>query len=170
MILYHGATVRVEHPLCDFGRPDLDFGRGFYLTNLKEQAEEWAARQADSRKEPGVLNVYEFDRESAIKEYRYLLFPAYDRDWLHFIVDSRNGLKPWADFDIIEGGIANDRVVDTVNLYSLGLMDEETALSRLSKTLSPRTARPPPKSTRRTCSPLSTAFKSFPPKTITKLL
>ncbi|MBQ7575660.1 MAG: DUF3990 domain-containing protein, partial [Bacteroidales bacterium] len=34
---------------------------------------------------------------------------------------------------IIEGGIANDRVVDTVNLYSLGLMDEETALSRLSE-------------------------------------
>ena len=43
MILYHGATVRVEHPLCDFGRPDLDFGRGFYLTDLQEQAEEWAA-------------------------------------------------------------------------------------------------------------------------------
>ena len=133
MTLYHGATVRVEHPLCDFGRPDLDFGRGFYLTYLKEQAEEWAARQADSRKEPGVLNVYEFDRESAIKEYRYLLFPEYDRNWLHFIVDSRNGLKPWVDYDIIEGGIANDRVVDTVNLFSLGLMDEEMALARLSE-------------------------------------
>lgn len=133
MILYHGATVRVEHPLCDFGRPDLDFGRGFYLTDLMEQAEEWAARQADSRKEPGLLNVYKFGRESAIKEYRYLLFPAYDRDWLHFIVDSRNGLKPWADYDFIEGGIANDRVVDTVNLFSLGLMDEEMALSRLSE-------------------------------------
>ena len=77
MILYHGATVRVEHPLCDFGRPDLDFGLGFYLTELREQAEEWAARQADSRKEPGVLNLYEFDRESAIQEYRYLLFPAF---------------------------------------------------------------------------------------------
>ena len=132
MILYHGATMRVEHPLCDFGRADLDFGKGFYLTDLQEQAEEWAARQADSRKEPGVLNVYEFDKETAIKEFRYLLFQAYDRDWLHFIVNSRNGQKPWADYDIIEGGIANDRVVDTVNLYSLGLMDEETALSRLS--------------------------------------
>jgi len=45
MILYHGATMRVEHPLCDFGRADLDFGKGFYLTDLREQAEEWAARQ-----------------------------------------------------------------------------------------------------------------------------
>ena len=133
MILYHGATMRVEHPLCDFGRADLDFGRGFYLTDLQEQAEEWAARQADSRKETGILNVYEFDKDSAIEQYQYQLFPAYDRDWLHFIVNSRNGLKPWADYDIIEGGIANDRVVDTVNLYSLGLMDEETALSRLSE-------------------------------------
>ena len=133
MILYHGATVQVEHPICDFGRPNLDFGQGFYLTDLQEQAEEWAARQADSRKESGVLNVYEFDRESAFKEYRYLLFPAYDRSWLHFIVSSRNGLKPWAVYDIIEGGIANDRVIDTVNLFSLGLMDEETALSRLSE-------------------------------------
>ena len=103
------------------------------MTDLRAQAEEWAARQADSRKEPGVLNVYVFDRESSSKEYRYLLFPAYDRDWLHFIVDSRNGLRPWAEYDIIEGGIANDRVVDTVNLYSLGLMDEEMALSRLSE-------------------------------------
>ena len=133
MMLYHGATVRVEHPLCDFGRADLDFGKGFYLTDLQEQAEEWAARQADSRKELGILNVYEFDKETATKEYRYLLFPAYDRSWLHFIVDSRNGLKPWVDYDIIEGGIANDRVIDTVNLYSLGLMDEEAALSRLSE-------------------------------------
>lgn len=133
MILYHGATMQIEHPVCHFGRPNLDFGQGFYLTDLRKQAEEWAARQADARKEPGFLNLYEFDRESAIKEYRYLLFPAYDRDWLHFIVDSRNGLRPWADYDIIEGGIANDRVIDTVSLFSLGLMDEETALSRLSE-------------------------------------
>jgi len=132
MILYHGATAMVNHPLCDFGKQDLDFGRGFYLTDLREQAEEWAARQADSRKEPGMLNLYEFDRESALQEYRHLLFSSYDKSWLHFIIDSRNGLRPWAEYDIIEGGIANDRVVDTINLYSLGLMDEETALYRLS--------------------------------------
>ena len=74
MILYHGATMRVEHPLCDVGRADLDFGKGFYLTDLQEQAEEWAARQADSRKELGILNVYEFDKETAIKEFRYLIY------------------------------------------------------------------------------------------------
>ena len=133
MIVYHGATQKAEHPVCTFGRPNLDFGQGFYVTDIKEQAEEWAHRQADARKEAPVLNVYEFDRENAIQESHYLLFSAYDKAWLHFIVDSRNGLKPWEGYDIIEGGIANDRVIDTVNLYSLGLMNEDTALSRLSE-------------------------------------
>ena len=36
-------------------------------------------------------------------------------------------------FDYIEGGVANDRVVDTVNLYMAGLMDKATALRRLSE-------------------------------------
>ena len=50
-----------------------------------------------------------------------------------FIVASRRG-EPVADsYDYIEGGVANDRVVDTVNLYMAGLMDEDTALMRLSQ-------------------------------------
>ncbi len=42
MILYHGGTERIEKPLCDKGRKNLDFGQGFYLTVLKDQAENWA--------------------------------------------------------------------------------------------------------------------------------
>ena len=36
-------------------------------------------------------------------------------------------------YDYIEGGVANDRVIDTVYLYMAGLMDENTALLRLSQ-------------------------------------
>ena len=133
MILYHGATSVVVHPVSSFGRPNLDFGQGFYLTDLWDQAREWAFRQADARNEKPIVNVYDFDKDAAIAESRYLLFTAYDKDWLHFIVASRNGLTPWKGYDIIEGGVANDRVIDTVSLYSLGLMDEETALRRLAE-------------------------------------
>jgi len=45
---------------------------------------------------------------------------------------SKDG-RPWAGYDYIEGGIANDRVIDTVNLYTLGLMTSDTALAELSK-------------------------------------
>ena len=46
---------------------------------------------------------------------------------------SRRGEHVADSYDYIEGGVANDRVVDTVNLYMAGLMDEDTALLRLSQ-------------------------------------
>ncbi|MBQ5577787.1 MAG: DUF3990 domain-containing protein, partial [Prevotella sp.] len=63
----------------------------------------------------------------------YKKFEKYDREWLHFIVDSRDGLKVWKGFDIIEGGVANDRVIDTVEAFKAGQISEEKALIELSK-------------------------------------
>lgn len=36
-------------PDCKAGRPDLDFGQGFYVTLLQEQAEGFAKRKARDR-------------------------------------------------------------------------------------------------------------------------
>lgn len=44
LTVYHGSTYRVEQPLAGVCRPNLDFGVGFYLTDLKEQAVRWALR------------------------------------------------------------------------------------------------------------------------------
>ena len=38
IIVYHGGTEIVDHPICKLGRPNLDFGQGFYVTDLREQA------------------------------------------------------------------------------------------------------------------------------------
>lgn len=46
LTVYHGSTYRVEQPLAGVCRPNLDFGVGFYLTDLKEQAVRWALRTA----------------------------------------------------------------------------------------------------------------------------
>ena len=32
--VYHAGTDRVERPDCRHGRVDLDFGQGFYLTDI----------------------------------------------------------------------------------------------------------------------------------------
>ena len=42
--LYHGSFVSVPSPLTGVGRRELDFGPGFYVTNIREQAERWARR------------------------------------------------------------------------------------------------------------------------------
>lgn len=133
MILYHGGTEAVMQPDCKKGRPDLDFGQGFYVTLLQEQAEGFARRKARDRKGKPVISVYEFDYENAIKDCAYLNFEFYDEAWLDFVVESRSGLKPWSSYDIVEGGVANDRVIDTVELYTIGILDKASALGRLSE-------------------------------------
>lgn len=133
MILYHGGTEAVMQPDCKKGRPDLDFGQGFYVTLLQDQAEGFARRKARDRRGKPVISVYEFDFEAAIKDCEYLNFDFYDEAWLDFVVDSRSGLKPWANYDIVEGGVANDRVIDTVELYTIGILDKASALGRLSE-------------------------------------
>ena len=119
MIVYHGSTTIVEHPIADFCRDSLDFGKGFYVTTIKQQAEKWAVQVAD-RKRQGqpTLNTYRLDE-------------AYDRNWLEFIVANRKGLNKWKDYDIIEGGIANDRVFDTIEIYLAGLITIDEAIGRL---------------------------------------
>ena len=130
--VYHGSALEVSNPLVALGRPNLDFGQGFYVSDLREQAERWATRIATRRMEKPVLNVYEFDLD-AVKQYRYLKFGSYDKAWLDFIVANRKGKMLWKDFDVVEGGVANDNVIDTVEDYIRGRMSAEAALVELSK-------------------------------------
>ena len=116
--LYHGSSVIVEQPLASIGRRDLDFGPGFYLTPLREQAERWALRiRTIKNTSHAYLNTY--------------LFHEPDK-WLDFIVASRKGEMPWKGFDIVEGGIANDRVIDAVEAYINGYADVAHTLSKLA--------------------------------------
>lgn len=133
IIVYHGGTDRIEHPLCDAGRTNLDFGLGFYVTDMLSQATEWAKKVANHRYAHPIVNRYTLDRDSILQEYRCKVFTDYDSEWLDFIVASRQDQKPWSQYDYIEGGVADDRVIDTINLYMAGLMSYEIALARLSE-------------------------------------
>lgn len=131
MRVYHGSTVIVSEPLAKAGRRNLDFGEGFYVTDLEEQAISWAQRPSNHGK-PRYLNIYELDLDWIIAAgYRFKRFEAYDEEWLEFVVANRRGLDEWKNYDIIEGGIANDRVFNTIELYVAGLTPQEEALKRL---------------------------------------
>lgn len=135
-ILYHGATTVVSEPLTSVGRYDLDFGQGFYVTNDRSQAEKWAMTKAGRKKsQKAILNIYRFDQEKFEVEgdYKTKVFPLYNVEWLDFIAYSRKGHKPWAGFDWIEGGIANDSVISTVDAYIDGMITAEKAMDELVK-------------------------------------
>lgn len=133
IIVYHGGTDRIEFPLFNAGRANLDFGLGFYVTDVYSQAVDWAKKVANHRQKSPIINKYELNRDSVLSEYRCKVFTDYDGEWLDFIVASRLGQKPWEQFDYIEGGVADDRVIDTINLYMSDLMTREVALARLSE-------------------------------------
>ena len=133
IIVYHGSTEVVEHPLCRYGRPNLDFGQGFYVTNLREQAEIWATNMAHLKQKNPVVNRYKLNKKAILENACCKIFPAYDEEWLEFIVGNRSGKNLANQYDYVEGGVANDRVIDTVNLYIAGLMELEVALRELSR-------------------------------------
>lgn len=89
LTVYHGSTIQVSFPIARAGRANLDFGQGFYITDIKEQAERWARRIGRQQQEMPLINIYELDVERIKEEYRYLKFDKYDQKWLDFIV-SRN--------------------------------------------------------------------------------
>ncbi|MCR5454379.1 MAG: DUF3990 domain-containing protein [Bacteroidales bacterium] len=133
LIVYHGGTEIIEKPLCKVGRKNLDFGQGFYVTNIRSQAVLWAQNIALRRGATPILNVYNIEKEEILANYRCKIFSAYDAEWLDFIVANRTGRNVAKDFDYVEGGVANDRIIDTINLYIAGLMDYDMALKRLSE-------------------------------------
>ena len=114
-ILYHGSTIIVNEPLANIGRPELDFGQGFYVTNNFEQAEKWAITKASRKRgQKAIINVYQFDVDAFLSQtYNKKEFLYYDKEWLDFITESRKGNAPWNKYDWIEGGIANDSVITT---------------------------------------------------------
>ncbi len=131
-ILYHGSSQSVPMPLTSVGRRELDFGPGFYVTNLREQAERWARRVCVIRAmDTPMLSVYEFDDTMLPHNLHHLRLEHYDQRWLDFIVSSRRGEEPWKGYDIIEGGVANDQVIDTVEDYYAGRITAEQAIGQL---------------------------------------
>lgn len=131
MIVYHGSTEIVNSPLVSIGRKNLDFGRGFYVTTNKQQAISWALRPLNDGKEK-YLNTYELNMADALKDgYKVLAFDSYNREWLDFVISNRKGQNLWKSYDIVTGGVANDRVFNTVELYANELISAEEALQRL---------------------------------------
>lgn len=135
--LYHGSTHKVEHPLVVLGRKNLDFGQGFYLTSYREQAVQWALRQQVLRRsDTAWLNEYCLDVEKVLLGgYVQKHLDGYNEEWLEFIAASRHGMTPWEGYDLIEGGVANDKVVDAVEAYLSGLADVKHTLNKLAYAL-----------------------------------
>lgn len=132
--LYHGSFIAVPTPFVGLGRKKVDFGQGFYLTKLYQQAASWSETIAErkGRFTQPIVSEYELDFD-AIKaeDFRIKVFESYDLEWLEYVIDCRRGGEMQRKYDIVEGGVANDNVIDTVEDYENGIINAEQALGQL---------------------------------------
>ena len=107
MTVYHGGYTPVKSPEIRIGRNTKDFGKGFYCTIIKEQAQRWAKRY-DTK----IVSIYDVRLNSKlrIKEFREMT-----DEWLDFIIDCRSGKTH--SYDIVEGPMVEDTIFNYVQAF-----------------------------------------------------
>lgn len=127
MTVYHGSTVIVENPDVSKSKKYLDFGRGFYVTTLKQQAEKWALRKKlfSPNCKVGIVNIYEMED---LSDTKFLQFAEYNLSWLDFVCKCRNGDTSYLEYDVIFGAVADDAVFKCVDMYLKGIWEAERTL------------------------------------------
>ncbi len=140
MRLYHGSNTDIKEINLDMCRPYKDFGRGFYLTVMKEQAEKMAIRVARIYGGKPVLNVYELEdkfmdnTDCNIKDFGV----ETSEEWARFVRNNRS--RTFNDFsnvecnfdnkyDIVIGPIADDDMALLFRQYENGMISFENMLS-----------------------------------------
>jgi len=132
MKVYHGSYMEIsviDLTKCELGR---DFGRAFYVTKLREQAELWAKRKGRISNSNGYVTEYNFF-ENAFEHYnlKVLRFDRYDENWLDFVVTNRRPDAPLHDYDIVEGPVANDDIAQRIFAYLAGAISKSDFLEEL---------------------------------------
>ncbi|MBQ7533242.1 MAG: DUF3990 domain-containing protein [Bacteroidales bacterium] len=133
MILFHGTYL-------DFDRIDLsksnkgkDFGKGFYLSENKEQAEKMAVFKSLQYGSKPIILKYDFDKNFLKRELSFLKFTKYSKEWADFILRNRMNENDAniRQYDVVYGPIANDKIgVQIRNLIEQNI-DMDVFLERL---------------------------------------
>ncbi|MDR1181428.1 MAG: DUF3990 domain-containing protein [Bacteroidales bacterium] len=134
MKVYHGSSVKIIDIDLSKCEPHRDFGKGFYVTNIREQAAYWAERKGEDNGTKGFVTEFEFI-ETAFEHWNFkiLRFNDYTEEWLDFIVMNRNRNLPVPahDYDIVEGPVADDKVTQRIRFYLEGAVSKEAFLEEL---------------------------------------
>ena len=143
MILYHGSNTEVSHIDLSKCTKYKDFGQGFYLTSIKQQACERAKKvtrrfnsaHAGHSGMP-TLNIYEFDEKALAEklladDINMIAFLEPNEKWATFVINNRN--RDFSDhgnilsnhdnkYDIVHGLVANDDISAILDAFLIGIL------------------------------------------------
>lgn len=130
-VLYHGGTHIITRPEIREPERTLDFGKGFYLTTSKEQAERWVKNRLRNHNDEGYVNSYLFDLQQASLLLRVKVFETADEQWVDFVLANRMNDGYTHDYDVVVGPVADDRVYTQFTLFEGGIISKETLIKEL---------------------------------------
>jgi hypothetical protein len=136
MQVFHGSYTEIESVDLSKCQSNKDFGRGFYVTKFRKQAEEWAEIIGKVNKTNGVVTEFTFyERAFTEGSLKVLRFSEYNDEWFDFIILNRDLETPEQkhDYDIIEGPVADDKIQRRINRFLEGEISREDFFEQLTK-------------------------------------
>ena len=139
MRLYHGSNIVIDNINLAMCRPYKDFGRGFYLTDIEEQAKKMAIRVAKIYGKKPIVNVYEIaDNFKDLDNLKIKNFGIETtEEWAKFVMNNRS--RFFTDtkntlcnkdnkYDIVIGPAADDNMALLFRQYENEIIDFQTLL------------------------------------------
>ena len=130
-ILYHGGSDIIRCPEIREPERTLDFGKGFYLTTSKSQAERWVKNRLRNPQDIGYVNSYHFDIKEATAHLNVKIFEKANAEWVDFVLANRMIEGFIHDYDIVIGPVADDKVYTQFSLFEGGIISKETLIQEL---------------------------------------
>jgi len=139
MIVYHGSNIEIDVIQLEKCNKYKDFGQGFYVTVLEEQAARMAKRTVIRFGGTPIVTIFDFNAFDLYK-LNHKEFKHVDKDWAMFIINNRD--RYFKDFsselsnhdnkyDVVSGAVANDDIAATFALFREGIIDSQILAMRL---------------------------------------
>lgn len=134
MRLYHGSNTKINSINLAMCRPYKDFGTGFYLTDIKEQAEKMAIRVSKIYGGNPIVNIFEISDD--FRDITTLNIKDFGlqttEEWAKFVMNNRN--RKFDDiknmlcnrdnkYDIVIGPVADDNMALLFRQYENEIID-----------------------------------------------
>ena len=135
MKLFHGSNTAIE--VVDFTkcRPYKDFGQGFYLTEIEEQAVQMAKRTASIYGGEPVVTIFEFNKAAAFNNPALSIkhFENPNEEWALFVMTNRSRIQLFSkhEYDIVIGPVADDTIATLFRNFDDGIIDLPTLVNGL---------------------------------------
>ena len=134
MRVFHGSDTLIEKIDLAKGKEHPDFGRGFYVTNIRDHAHRRAINMAIENNTKPVITEFEYIEAYPVNTgLSVKRFDAPSEEWVNFVMMNRDArtAQPTHAYDIVEGPVANDWVTYQIKRYQKGRITIERLIKEL---------------------------------------